>query len=289
MINGEKIGVGVITCGRPDNFKKLFQSLQPCMPQIDHLCVVEDSIKDNPDFSNYIDSETKGGWKNDGTLKKVITDVNMGVARSKNHALASLQTEECGHIFLIEDDIFIRDLSVFEKYIEASKISGIQHFNFSQHGRMNKTFDGWATPNPNMTVGYYGEVNIPLYPHCVGAFSYYSKKALDAVGLMDENFFNACEHVDHTLAIIKAGMHPPFWNFADIENSWEYLGDEEWSLKQSTITSKSNHREIVQNADKVFLAKHGCLPLQIPYAHKNMVGKTLREIKETYGNRNSES
>jgi hypothetical protein len=96
---------------------------------------------------------------------------------------------------------------------------------------------------------------------------------------MDEDYYNACEHVDHTLAIIKEGIHPPFWYFADIEGSWLYLGDEEWSLRQSTISSKSDHKEVVAAADKVFLAKHGCLPSQIPLTNEEGVIESLKNIK----------
>jgi glycosyltransferase involved in cell wall biosynthesis len=206
---------------------------------------------------------------------------NVGVAKSKNNAIKYLLDKGCDHIFIIEDDIYIKDPKVFQKYIEASKATGIQHFNFSQHGVMNKTFDGLSTPNPRMIVKY-GEIQVPLYPHCVGAFSYFSRKCLETVGLMDEQYYNACEHMDHTLGIIKAGMHPPFWYFADIENSWEYLGDEPWSLQQSTISSKADHSEVMRAADQVFFKKHGHYPLQTPLTDEEGVVKSLKEIKKNY-------
>ena len=49
---------------------------------------------------------------------------------------------------------------------------------------------------------------------------------------MDERFYNALEHVDHTIAVIDAGMHPPFGYFADIADSQDYIGDEGWSTKE---------------------------------------------------------
>lgn len=273
-----KIGVGVITTGtRPKQFEKCFGYFKYNPEEVDYISVVVDG----PEIEN-LEESCLDNFKGDkDRLKIIINGENIGVGKSKNKALQHLLDKGCDHIFLIEDDIYVKRSSVLRKYIEASRKSGIQHFNFSQHGLMNKTFDGTSTPNPR-TIIDYGSVKVPLYPHCVGAFSYYSRKCLETVGLMDENYFNACEHVDHTLEIIKAGMHPPFWYFADIENSWEYLGDEEWSLKQSTISSKADHSDIVKNADMVFYNKHKCYPAQIPLTYEDGVIKSIKEIKKNY-------
>ena len=277
----EKIGVGIVTYKRDLLFKKCYNSIV-CNGNIDELIVVDDGCSVDINWclnnSNY-DNE---GFPNPKVLV-IYNEINLGVAKSKNKALQYLLDRGCDHIFLIEDDIYIKDPHVFEKYIKASKVSGIQHFNFSQHGLMNKTFDRNSTPNPR-TIIDYKLVKVPLYPHCVGAFSYYSRKCLETVGLMDENYFNACEHVDHTLEIIKAGMHPAFWYFADIENSWEYLGDEPWSIEKSTISSNPNHKKMMEDADVVFKNKHGCVPVDIKLLGIEEVGKQLKEIKKQYGN-----
>jgi GT2 family glycosyltransferase len=248
---------------------------------VDHVVVVNDG----KDFDYNWNSNFRSlyvGRVPETTLIYHHNKKNLGVGKSKNIAIRQLLDQGCDHIFLIEDDIYIKDASVFQKYIEASKATGIQHFNFSQHGIMNKTFDGLSKPNPRMIVKY-GDIQVPLYPHCVGAFSYFSRKCLETVGLMDEEYYNACEHMDHTLEIIKAGMHPPFWFFADIENSWEYLGDEPWSLQQSTISSKADHSEVMRAADQVFFKKHGHYPVQTPLTSEESVVKSLKEIKKNYG------
>lgn len=275
----EKIGVGIITTGtRDEQFKKCFGFFKYSPSEVDEIVVILDGLQSKELYDFCLDNFK--GDKN--RLTFIANQMNLGVGKSKNKALQHLLNKGCDHLFLIEDDIYVKRSSVLREYIEASRITGIQHFNFSQHGLMNKTFDGTSTPNPR-TILDYGSVKVPLYPHCVGAFSYYSKKCLETVGLMDEDYFNACEHVDHTLEIIKAGMHPPFWYFADIENSWEYLGDEQWSLQQSTISSSPNHKQIMENADKVFLAKHGCLPGQIPLTSESGVVDSIKSIKKLYG------
>jgi glycosyltransferase involved in cell wall biosynthesis len=264
MINGETIGVGIVTCNRPHLLKKLLDSISyrnDC-----ELIIVNDGDKiECPGYNYYFHNN----------------ETNLGVGKSKNIAFKRLLNLGCDHIFLIEDDIYIKDPSVFEKYIETSKITGIQHLNFSQHGMMNKSWPG-GNPNPRVIIDY-GKIKLPLYPHCVGAFSYYSKKCLETAGLIDERYYNACEHVDHTLEIIKKGMHPPFWYFADIENSWEYLGDEEWSRENSTISSNHNHNQMMEDADKIFKEKHGHLPGLTTLYDMTEVGFRLKEIKQKYG------
>ena len=240
-----KIGVGIITYNRPELLRKCVNSLIPA--QIDEVVVVNDG--------NPLPFDIGNG-------KLIENKTNLGVGKSKNKALSYLMEKGCDYLFLIEDDIFIKDISVFERYIEASKITGIQHFNFSQHGMMNKSWPG-GNPNPRIIIDY-SKIKLPLYPHCVGAFSFYTRKCLDNIGLIDERYFNACEHVDHTYEIIKAGMHPPFWYFADIENSWKYIGDEEWDIKKSTISSSPNHQQMMKAADNIFISKHGMVPAQIP-------------------------
>ncbi len=271
MINGEKIGVGIVTKDRPILLEKLLLSLEPCVNAgiVDHVVIVNDGDK--------LPEKIELGFD----FKFTTTTENLGVGKCKNIALRELQAHNIEHFFLIEDDIFIKHPDVFEKYIEAARVTGIQHFNFSQHGVMNKTFGNEPKPAPRKIVDY-GTVKIGLYPHCVGAFSYYSKLCLDTVGLLDEEYFNACEHVDHTYSIIKAGLHPSFWYFADIDESWEYLGDEPWSIKTSTISSKDNHKEIVKAADAVFVKKHGLYPVEIPFVDISEVGAVLKELVSKY-------
>lgn len=265
MINGQTVGCGIITCNRPDQLLRLYRSLPLAL--LDGLVIVND-----------------GQWYDQFNEIKHGTflhnEQNLGVARTKNKAIAHLQAMGLDHIFLIEDDIYIVDPSVFERYIRASGDTGIQHFNYSQHGVMNKTAQG--APAPRVSVDFSDTLQLPLYRHCVGAFSYYSKACLAAVGLMDERYHNAFEHVDHTLEVIKAGMHPPFWFFADIPESWLLLGDEPWSLAQSTIFSQSGHQERINRAAQHFQGKHGVTPAHLPDSNEQQVLSALQGIAQRY-------
>lgn len=266
MINGQTIGCGVVTYNRPELLRKLYDSLP--LHLIDRLVIINDG-RWFDEFSSYNQSSF------------IHNESNVGVGKSKNKALSYLMDGDCDHLFLIEDDIFIKDESVFERYILMSQLTGIQHFNFSQHGNLNKTLP--AHPKPVCKVEYGNSITLPLYRHCVGAFSYYSRLSIETVGLLDESFHNAFEHVDHTLSIIKKNMHPDFWFFADIEDSHIYLGDEQWTLEHSTISSKPEHQKNIRDAINHFHQKHGYAPLDYPLASEETLMTSIQRIRDTYG------
>jgi hypothetical protein len=114
--------------------------------------------------------------------------------------------------------------------------------------------------------------------HCVGAFSFYTKECLSKSGLMDDFYFNATEHLDHTYTIIKKGMHPPFWWFADIANSNQYLEDFPWSPETSTISQNSNRNNIIAKSYDHFIKKHGHHILNTPNASLEEVKEKLKQI-----------
>lgn len=271
MEKNNQIGIGIVTYNRPHLLKKLLNSLPEELRW--NTIVVNDGKPLNEDLyvGEYVQNEG-----------------NFGVGRSKNICLEYWMKQKFEHIFLIEDDIYIKNPAVFEKYIEASEKSGIQHFNYSQHGLGNKKYSDPfipdivnIEPNPKITVDY-GNCPVSFYPNCVGAFSYYSLRCLETVGLIDERFYNACEHVEHTYRIIQQGMHPSFWWFADIANSWEYLGDEPWSREESTISGRADHDEIVREADETFYKIYGMTPPQIPHKEWDEVKLEIKQIVNTY-------
>lgn len=265
MINGQTIGCGIVTYNRPEQLMRLYRSLPQSL--LDGLVI----INDGQWFEQFADIPEAHFLQNEH---------NLGVGRSKNKALAQLLAQGHDHYFLIEDDIFILDEAVFEHYIKASLATGIQHFNYSQHGWLNKTAAGQATPR--LVVDYTPQLKLPLYTHCVGAFSYYTKACLAQVGLMDEGYVNAFEHVDHTAHIIKAGMHPPFWYFADVPESWRLLGDDPWSVGQSTIASQAGHESRVAKAAAYFQSRHGALPARMPDASQQQLVVALNAIHTRY-------
>jgi glycosyltransferase involved in cell wall biosynthesis len=261
-----KIGVGIITCDRPDYLKKLVKSLDGI--SIDKLIIINDGEK-----------------QLDGDKIKIHNNnpSKQGVGKSKNQALKYLK--DCDYIFLLEDDIVIRDKTVFEKYIEASKLSGIQHFNFAFHGVDNYLPNG--QPAVRLKLDYSPTVSVCLYPNVYGAFSIYTNRCIEEVGSMDEFYYNAMEHVDHTAAIIKAGMHPPFRWFADIADSNKYIEEIDSAHSGSEIRRDQKWIENFHKAAVHFAQKFG-FDVRNPYAttaSKEETISTIKQIKKQYEQR----
>lgn len=259
-----KIGVGIITCDRPDYLKKLVKSLDGI--STNNLVIVNDG-----------DKQLDGG--------KIFVHNNnpskQGVGKAKNQALKLLKDND--YIFLLEDDIIIKDKAVFEKYIQASKLSGIQHFNFAFHGLDNYKPDG--TPAVRLKLDYSPEISVCLYPNIYGAFSMYTKRSIEEVGFMDEFYYNAMEHVDHTAAIIKAGMHPPFRWFADIADSNKYIEEIDRAHSGSEIRRDQKWIENFHKAADHFAKKFG-FDVRNPHAttaSKEETISVIKQIKKQYG------
>jgi GT2 family glycosyltransferase len=240
-----KIGVGLITCDRVNFLKKSAKSVVKAL-------------------ENYKDTEFV--IINDGMSKLDISNVNcinttgrIGVGKAKNIAFKELLEKGCEHIFLIEDDIVIKDQNVFSAYINARKKTGIQHFMFGYHGPANKAGISGGKPVPRYVIEY-GDVKIAINQHSVGAFCYYTSESLRAVGLIDEAYINAFDHVDHDYRLAKAGYSCPYWNWADLANSTDYLEEIECSENSSTIRPNKDWAENIQKGAEYFLKKHGVLP-----------------------------
>lgn len=272
-----KIGVGIITCNRPDYLKGLLDTLIPCTDTIDELVVVNDGQP--------VDVKLfKGEW--------VLNETNLGVGKSKNKALKHLLSKNCDYLFLIEDDMLILDKNIFNKYIEAYKLSGIHHFNYGPGSPFNRKQDIQfdlhnrhllkqdSEVNPKLIIEYSKDIKVALYEHTVAMFSFFTREVLEKVGLIDEDFYNAWEHVDHTYRIIKAGYHPPFWWFADLADSYKLLTEAPGAIDNSSIANKSEQwAKNVYGGREIYFKKHGHYPNQPPFVSKDEVIKIVKKLR----------
>lgn len=234
-----KIGVGIVTCDRYEFMKNLLHSLQGC--NYDKLIVVND-------HADIIETPV------DGLDVDIINnEENVGVGKAKNVAMQNLIDNECEHIFILEDDIKIIDNDVFQVYIDTAKIAGIKHMNFCLHGEDNKR---QGEPAPKLILDYK-DAKIALYHNIYGALSYYHVDALTTVGLMDEEYYNAMEHVDHTMQLILAGYHPPFRWFADVATSNKLIQEQDHNHEESKIRRSDEWLEQFKYGVERFYNKFG--------------------------------
>jgi glycosyltransferase involved in cell wall biosynthesis len=281
-MNTINFGVGIVTCDRPDFLKLCIESLPAIVGNDIPLVIVNDG-------KNKIDEELFNCKKN---ITIIHHEHNTGVGISKNDCLKALLEKNVEHLFVLEDDIILLKQDVFEAYINASKTSGILHFNYGPGSPFNRRQDFQfdlhnrhlckqdSEPNPKKIIEYPNGVKIALYEHTVAMFSYFHRDVIEEVGLHDEQFYNAWEHVDLTYRIAKAGYHPPFWWFADIVDSESYLTEAPGAIDKSSIASKSKEWEKnVYGGREKYLKKHGHYPNQPPIATDQTVVNQLSIIK----------
>lgn len=257
----DSIGVGIVTYNAPDRIK---QSGATIPGWVKNFVIVNDGTP--YDASVYPEHA------------HIIQHLdNKSVGQAKNSAIQYLLDKGCEHIFIMEDDILLQTDEVFDKYIQTSLYSGIKHLNYALQGPANKKGakgfndlkeraeqESLTEPNPRQVIKYTDDIQVALYPNSVGAFSYYQREALEDIGLFDDVYKNAWEHVDHTLVAFKKGYTTPYWWFADIAESWKYIKDIEGCIENSTIGHTDEWKENFQRGFKHFAQKHGFGPTQVP-------------------------
>ena len=259
------IGIGIVTCNREQFLDNLIKSL----PEDVYTSVVNDG-----DILGWDDMEHS---KVDYYHYNVE---NLGVGKSKNILFRKLMEKGFEHIFIIEDDMLIKDKEVFNKYIEASQVSGIKHLMFGYHGPANKH---QKRPVYRFKVPYGKELQIAFNLHCVGSFCYYHKDVLDEVGIFDEQYNNAWEHVDHSYMIAKAGYIPGYWYWPDLANSYDYIDEQACSEDNSTIRPRTDWQNNIVTGAKHFVSKHGHPPVGVPNLPLTEVYENIKTIRKKYG------
>lgn len=282
----DKIGVVIITKDREHYFKDCLRSID--LSKIDHLVVVNDGNELSPETLEFLSSNKVHYIKN---------EKNLGISKTKNKGLKYLLEKSVDHIFALEDDCIIIDNNVWSEYIHAFKITNIPHFNYGPGSPWNRDQgdkkytigdlskrhlskqDG--DPTPRLVVDYSDGVKIALYMHIVAMFTYFHSSILKEVGLLNEDFYNAWEHVEHTYRIIKKGKYSPFWWFADISNSHLFIKEAVGEKANSSLAKTENqfYDQVYHGLD-IFRKLHNIVPGEIASASTQEVIKTLKKIKK---------
>ena len=268
----KKIGIGIITCNREEMLKKCFYSI--LADSYDHIVVVNDGKELYEDSSKAIISSVDSFIQHDS---------NKSVCISKNDAFKALIKLNSDYIFLIEDDLYLKGHfdknTVFEKYIKASEVSKLQHFMFGYHGFGNKKDN---KPIARLITDYGEDVKIAFNYNCVGAFTFYTKELLEKVGLMDERFNSNCwEHVDHSYQIVKRGFLPAYWYWPDLADSYNYIGDSDENLSNSSIRKSEDFMINLRNKAFEFKQKNNYYPTEVPDSSAEFVVEHLKRIKNS--------
>lgn len=248
----EKIGVGIITCNRESYFWKCYESIPSYVSQV---IVVNDGRK----LSREIRSSDR----------LVCNDTNLQVGECKNIAMRYLLDAGCDYIFTCEDDIVLKEPEVLNCYIRSSLETGIEHFNFGFSQKEN--LDANARPVIRKII-HYQNCSIVLTPNVLGALTFYTRRALQTVGLHHYKFNKG--HGDHpelTYRAWKHGFTTPFWWFADIHRSWEMIENLSDMNSDSLVRNQAHIAQNFREACDVFQELHGVHMMEVPDTPEDQV------------------
>lgn len=174
-----KKGLGIITFNAEPYFETLFKSIPD--KALDEIVVVNGGSK-------YVKIYKR---ENGEKLHWIQHEENKGAAQARNDALQKLLELGCDDIFLCEDDMIFQSDKVFEEYINASRITGIEYLCFCSYG--------WGTGpvgarTPKLKVQYNPQLSLSLYNNMCNEFTYRSKRMLEEVGLYDTTYKYTLEH-----------------------------------------------------------------------------------------------
>lgn len=243
-------GVAISTYNRQDYLQDLLDTLP--FDRVDHVVVV----KDGGHNYNFVDDR----------VEYVELAGNHGVATSKNFGLALLLKAGVEHIFLLDDDVIIKNDDVFDAYINTANHTGIHHLLFSKIDNNN--------------INYTDNTHIDLHARCCGAFMYMHSGVVKHVGDFDQRFVNAYEHIDFYYRCEHAGLVPKFWWFPDMHKSDQYLMDHPHN--KSTISGSPQYNNNVSLSTNHFVNKHKHHVNQIPFTDLNHVLADMKRIKANY-------
>ena len=218
----QKIGLGIVTYNRPKYLQRTLEGvIQHILPYVDRAIVYNDGSTEN---------YSKVYKKMDKTPIQVLHNTeNHGVAHAKNQLFKAL-IPDCDFMFILEDDVVPVHKNAVIGYMAAAKMTGMDHFMFAHHGPANQ---------------YAVDIKGPIafWPSCVGAYTFYARETLLQVGLMDENFINAWEHVEHTWRILKY-HNLRYGYYPDVLGSEEWLKEIPGSIDNSSIGQQDNPARI---------------------------------------------
>lgn len=220
-----RVGVGIVTYNRPEYFRQVVHAAFTHFSPIADLFVHNDGSSPNDEYRRIFASlpNTISIWE---------SHENRGIAPSKNALLKAMKDYD--YLFILEDDIIPLSPNAIIEYVKVSLRTGIEHFSFAHHG----------PANASGPVGASGWVE--FYPNAIGAWCMYTRRAIETVGYLDENFHNAWEHVEHTHRLAKAGLTSPFWRFADVYGSQRWFREIPQAIESSTIRNNPSWRRYMR-------------------------------------------
>lgn len=254
----ERTGLVITTFNSESYFQDLYNTIP--FDKLDNVVVVNGGKPYQNDYSN-----EKLHWIQHEDVKYP------SVAR--NDGLKYLIDQNIDHFFICEDDMLIKDPSIFEQYINASKKTGIEYFIYTSVSwgsgqRGNRT--------PNHVVAYSPELSIIFNTNMCNEFTYTSRNIIEKIGLYDEHFKYTFDVDFAYRALRELGI--PFWNFPDLKNSDDLVNNNDSATSRLDADGKRFTR--LQPDYEHFFQKHGLNITQIPTSSLTDIINSLKVLKK---------
>jgi glycosyltransferase involved in cell wall biosynthesis len=255
-----KIGVVITTFNKEDYFQSLYDTIP--FDRVDSVVVVNGGEKYQKEYKNV-------HWIQHDSVKYA------SVAR--NDGLKYLIEQDCDYYFVLEDDLLIKSPDIFEKYIRASKSSGLQYLCFKSNA-WNSGEIGNRTPVLKIQSEENGPV-IDLMQNTCNEMSFRTKYSLEKTGLYDERLRYIFD-IDMIYRLSKDDFFP-FWYFPDISDSDDLVMNNPVAV--SRINANGEREKNLQNDYEIFKKQHGCFVNEISVLSKEEAIEKMRRVKENYG------
>jgi len=217
------VALGITTWNRPDFAKVCVESVAEHLTGVvDYLFLYNDASEKKYAGSYadvYKSFEAIGGKVFDATENK-------GVAFAKNRLLEAMLETDADWFFLLEDDHAITDPKAITEYIATSERTGIHHLSFCHHGASTK--EDYLVESSN---------GVDYFRLCGATYTSFSRECIEACGLFDERFYNAWEHIEHELRLMKDGFMPTCRanRHPDVHGSQHWVREQENANTLSSI------------------------------------------------------
>lgn len=264
----DKTAVALITCNREDFLHRAVDSID--RSAVDRVFVINAG------------SPFKTVPKDAIIIQCNRNPTVVGIA--KNIALREMRNAGYEFLFLMEDDVIVKNNKVFEKYIETAMDSGLWagQLSYGVHGGVgggNVAEDG--TPLKRLTAEY-SKHKVDFYKNSLHAFVLYHSNTLPHIGYMGENYMNAAEHLDHYYTAFRKGLGANYWFFPDIENSFEYLEDIDSNHGSSVIRKDANFTKNFSESWGIFKEKFGIYPHEVTDSSMEELNERLLFLENNY-------
>jgi hypothetical protein len=258
-----KIGCAIMTFNSEDYFAKLFDSID--RGQIDELVVINGGKPYDREYD-------RCHW--------IQHTENKYPSVCRNEAVERLVELGCEHIFLIEDDMIILDNTIFAKYIEASKRTGLKYIWYvsTSEGSGER-----GKRTPRITVDYPNNLRIAFYQNMCNEFTYHHVSVIGALSTdgehrpYDENMRNGFD-VEMTYRESLMPHSPPFRWFPDIVDSDSYITNNPEAL--SRLQANGDRANTIAKEWAHFESKHKVAIVDVGSGTEHVLRTKLKMIYE---------